>query len=260
MKRLKNQHLWMPAIAVLATVLMLLCSCSDDMVTGSKVRTDNVAEAVFTFDGAVSKFANYRTFDEKMAACQIPEDLLKKLPTERLVQLCAQHPLNAICYAYDNPMTGAKYIMAHFNGFQELKSRSDAAEKLVDFYSGIDYAHVQSEPYAITLKDRNGNTYSNSGISFVELILASGEISQLTNATEAAKLTAAVDDKFEQKAANPSVFSAVSLRSSLMVRANIALESGRLNGEQAKAVSSFYECGGSLDRMGEVSRILFTGK
>lgn len=103
---------------MLATILLLLGSCSDDMVNGSKVRADNVAEAVFTFDGAVSNFANYRTFDEKMAACQIPGDLLKKLPTERLVELCAQHPLNAICYAYDNPMTGAKYIMAHFNGFQ----------------------------------------------------------------------------------------------------------------------------------------------
>ena len=102
MRRLKNLHLWKPATAVLATILLLLCSCSDDMVTGSKVRTDNVAEA------AMSNFANYRTFDEKMAVCQIPEDLLTKLSTERLVELCAQHPLNAICYAYDNPMTGAK--------------------------------------------------------------------------------------------------------------------------------------------------------
>ena len=150
--------------------------------------------------------------------------------------------------------------MAHFNGFQELKKRGDAAEKMVEFYRGIDYTHVQSQPYAITLKDRHGNAYSNSSITFVELMLASGEIAQLSNATEATKLTAAVDEKFEQKAANPSVFSAVSLRSSLMVRSKIALESGSLNGEQSKAVSSFYENGGSLDRMGEVSRILFTGK
>ena len=34
----------MPAIAVLATVLMLLYSCSDDMVTGSNAKGDDAVE------------------------------------------------------------------------------------------------------------------------------------------------------------------------------------------------------------------------
>ena len=42
---------------------------------------------------------------------QIPDSILHQLSTDQLVALCAKHPLNVICNAYDDPMIGAKYIV-----------------------------------------------------------------------------------------------------------------------------------------------------
>ena len=40
-----------------------------------------------------------------------PDSILHQLSTDQLVALCAKHPLNVICNAYDDPMIGAKYIV-----------------------------------------------------------------------------------------------------------------------------------------------------
>lgn len=48
---------------------------------------------------------------QKMQMSQIHDSILHQLSTDQLVALCAKHPLNVICNAYDNPMIGAKYIV-----------------------------------------------------------------------------------------------------------------------------------------------------
>ena len=48
---------------------------------------------------------------KKMQMSQIPDSILHQLSTDQLVALCAKHPLDVICNAYDDPMIGAKYIV-----------------------------------------------------------------------------------------------------------------------------------------------------
>ena len=67
----------------------------------------------FSFDGIYNSdpWKNATSFDKKMQMSQIPDSILHQLSTDQLVALCAKHPLNVICNAYDNPMIGAKYIV-----------------------------------------------------------------------------------------------------------------------------------------------------
>ena len=131
----------MKQLFLLFAVLLMVCSCSDEILNEDNhqaiLGTSNVA---FSFDSITSN-GNWKSYSiqQKFDACQIPDSLLSKLTTKELVEICASHPLNPICNAYNNPMDGARYIMRNFSGFKELQKREDAAEKLLDFYESIDF-------------------------------------------------------------------------------------------------------------------------
>ena len=168
----------MKQLILLFAVLLMVCSCSDEILNEDNHQAIlGASNVTFSFDSITSN-GNWKlcSFKQKFDACQIPDSLLSELTTKELVELCASHPLNPICYAYNNPMDGAQYIMKNFNGFKELQKREDAAERLLDFYEGIDFIKVTNSPYPITHEGNNGKFYSGLNILFIELVLASGEI------------------------------------------------------------------------------------
>ena len=98
-------------VTVLPFIILLsisLSSCSDNSIDDM-----HTIKSQFSFDGIYNSdpWKNATSFDKKMQMSQIPDSILHQLSTDQLVALCAKHPLNVICNAYDNPMIGAKYIV-----------------------------------------------------------------------------------------------------------------------------------------------------
>ena len=72
-------------------------------------------------------YGNHQTM---INACQIPEDILKDMPTDQLVQTVMAYPLWGDVLAYDSREMAYGLIKGSFNGLRELYSREDAAECL----------------------------------------------------------------------------------------------------------------------------------
>jgi hypothetical protein len=78
------------------------------------------------------------SFEEKILAYNIPDEILKKISTAELVKVCFAYPDWGIIHAYNDRITGLSNLMRQFNGFYELVDRKDAAKELIKYYAGMD--------------------------------------------------------------------------------------------------------------------------
>ena len=249
----------MKQLILLFAVLLMVCSCSDEILNEDNHQAIlGASNVTFSFDSITSN-GNWKlcSFKQKFDACQIPDSLLSELTTKELVELCASHPLNPICYAYNNPMDGAQYIMKNFNGFKELQKREDAAERLLDFYEGIDFIKVTNSPYPITHEGNNGKFYSGLNILFIELVLASGEIPSLYNIINSERLERVSYSKFEQKLDKKDTYGMISLSNSLIIQSQVALKTKRLEKNDRRIIQNFYNSCGRFSDISMVSKILY---
>ena len=98
----------------------------------------NIAEAYYPYgyEGyyypALPLMSNwpYGNHATMINACQIPEDILKDMSTDQLVQTVMAYPLWGDVLAYDSREVAYGLIKGSFNGLRELYSREDAAECL----------------------------------------------------------------------------------------------------------------------------------
>lgn len=73
----------------------------------------------------------FTTHDEKIAACQIPEDILSKMTKDALTETVLNYPLMIDMLAMPNRMTGYENIYNNFNGLRELASRSNVSNDMI---------------------------------------------------------------------------------------------------------------------------------
>lgn len=81
---------------------------------------------------------------EIYAALQIPENTLKRIDTESLVQICLDYPATTIFHIFDTPQQGFDGFYKQFNGIQTTHSLESG--QLVDF--DIQYVYKQAKTLA----------------------------------------------------------------------------------------------------------------
>ncbi|MDO4511636.1 MAG: hypothetical protein Q4B68_07470 [Bacteroidales bacterium] len=194
---------------------------------------------------------------QKLTLCQLPESKLQELSTQELVELCAQHPLSPVCNAYENPMIGAKVVMSSFNGFKELVKRKDAAEKVLDFYEGLDFSASVKYPYPITIPGLNGKLYSSSHISFIELLIASNEIADLYKSGNVERMKSISSTKFLQKIRAIKIFGKTSISPTLMVQSQIAIKTHSLSKDDEAKIANFINHGGNVEDINTIISTLY---
>lgn len=180
-------------------LLFLLVACNEELQIDTKQPTiDNKTRAftsqTFSFDSVTKPeiWKTFQTLEEMQSACQIPDDVLPNLSTEELVQICMDYPLFGNFSAYNDELVGIKKVMDGFNGFTELKKRTDAAEKLLDLYENVNVATLNSDK-------ENIETYPNIKLGYLELILSSGEFESLYQGNLLQRLNILHEKKFNEK-------------------------------------------------------------
>lgn len=93
------------------------------------------------------EWEQFTTHSEMVQACQIPNDVLKLISTQDLLKLCLNYPLQFDFYAYNTVDEGLRAVLSQFNGLQELISRPNCFEVLVNNYS--------TELHALPLRGEN---------------------------------------------------------------------------------------------------------
>lgn len=107
-----------------------------------------------------------KCFEDRIAACEVPEEYLSGMTTMALLKTCIDYPL-IYCYsAYENELQAVKAISEFSNVYMELINRSDAADAIIDFYSKATVrTSVDSLSYG-----RNGTSLSLTQIHFLEIL------------------------------------------------------------------------------------------
>ena len=76
----------------------------------------------------------FNSHEEMVNACQIPDDVLVCLSTDKLTDLCLQYPMLLDIFAFNFLDNGLNQLFISFNGIRELYKRKDAAKSLTDRY------------------------------------------------------------------------------------------------------------------------------
>lgn len=133
----------MKTTSALALCLLLsVYGCSESIeqtlekTCSSKLETRSIEPRHFTFPPL--QWENFKTHQEKLAACQIPDNILQEIPTDELIKICLEYPLLFDAFAFDTPIVGLKKVISRFNGFQELMKRKDNCLTLFNYLKKID--------------------------------------------------------------------------------------------------------------------------
>ena len=237
---------------ILILTSILLTACAEEVIMTDSVARDASKKVAFSYDSVTvpSVWSTFGTFNEMMNACQIPDDVLKELPTDTLVALCVYHPLANTYLYHDNPMNGLRLFLDGFNGFEELKQRADCAEKIMDYYELIELSY-STEPTA--------NKYSKHRldmrplqVAFIELLIASKEVPELYDAQNIGRLEQIANVKYEQKLQSNLYKTSFALSKSLLIGAQMKVTRSGVSNDK---LAEFIDCGGMLQNAGEITEI-----
>lgn len=239
--------------------IMLLGACAEDVMVHNVMNTSVTGRSTFSYDSVTNPevWKTFMSFEEMMNATQIPEDILKELPTDTLVALCMNHPMAGNYIYYNNHIRGALSVMKHFNGFQELKRREDAAEKIMDFYEKMDIDY--------NVSDRKRNPYAHYRteikpfqVGFTELVIATNDIPELYSDKNIDRLERITNVKYEAKIQNKKYNKASALGHSLLIGAQIKMKK---EGKSNTKLQQFIDKGGDIRTQKdftEISRIIYS--
>jgi hypothetical protein len=170
------------------------------------------------------KWSELNSHSEMISACEVPNELIDQMSTQDLVDLVLQYPLLGEILAYTTYDQGLEAVKAEFNGLQELYSREDVAEVLLDTYCSKDVtekSHVNSndrkELERIRKKDGINNELDKIistdvlneevtqdmddiiTMTFLETIIAQDDIISKFDENELKTLSSEAEKKYKEK-------------------------------------------------------------
>lgn len=185
----------------------------------------------------------FQTSDEMVESCQIPNDILQSLSTEKLLNLCLRYPMFLDIHFANNLQDGLNIIIPSFNGFVELLSRKDCPDELLNLYSAEIPCDVQQKKGNNTLR-----------LFYLELLMSHEQIINKLDEPQRKHLLqealAKLNTKINKK---HSVF--YELSSALILTRLVGLTESKDKIQSDKWLDSFNQRGTLIDSM-EVSKII----
>ena len=118
---------------LLLTVTVFMC------FTTALCQTQKEPEVTFEypFKQSSPEWRNFKNSTERIAALQIPQDVVSRIPTDDLLRICLDFPYLSDMLAYNNLDMGFKAMSSKFNGFEELFNRINLIDALLKKYEKI---------------------------------------------------------------------------------------------------------------------------
>lgn len=156
---------------------------------------------------------------EKVAVCQIPEEVIASLTTKQLLDVSLAYPLLPDVYAFENIENGINKLFDDFNGLRALSQRGDAITHFVEAYDKR-IKHVPALDGNYPDHDKGEFIV---GISNLELIATRAAFyieSARSNFsfTESKELMRALYEGYVVKYNNPTHFSGIGFQTNLFAR------------------------------------------
>ena len=144
--------------------------------------------------------------EEIFEKLNIPENVLKELDTESLVQICLDYPAaTAIMFVYNTPQQGFDVFFTQFNGIRELMNRKDVGHFLLKKYGSMSLADFNP---LWTLEEQGDFAFR---FYYVELFLVQPQSLQSLDGSERKLLLKESLQKFDIKRSRSDLFGGNSL-------------------------------------------------
>jgi hypothetical protein len=124
--------------SLLACVCLICISCISAAINNNGQRQSVVSGYDFPVKPGTAEWINLGTMEERVKACQISDDILKKMSTDELIETVLDYPYMGDLYAFNSYNIGFDVVTERFNGMRELLSRNDLAAKLLLKYQNTD--------------------------------------------------------------------------------------------------------------------------
>lgn len=135
-------------IIILLPLIFIICACgevnekSSAEIAPAMETTATKAAKGDSYSYPYVDWSTFKTHSEKVAACEIPNSVLKDISTEGLVETCMNYPFLFDAYAFDSPVKGLRTVASRSNGFKELLRRNDNCEYVFKYLLDNDVRNV----------------------------------------------------------------------------------------------------------------------
>ena len=150
---------------------------------------------------------------ERIAAVQIPEDVLMSSSSEEIVDMVIDFPLFGYFTAFNTPQEGFLIMLYRFNLFKHLLSRKDVGKDLIAVYKDAGMSGFEKKSYS--------NEFWTIKLKYLELILSQNEIIESLTEEEKLELIIEAKNKLEKKGQDESFRSLPSFQSSTLMMVKI---------------------------------------
>ena len=150
-----------------------------------------------------------KSVEQMYQACQIPDNVLKRIDTETLVDICLNFPAPPLFPLYNYPQQAFMTYFSNFNGIRELFERKDAGHYLLKKYAMMSFADFNP----LWPLHQQGEFVSH--YKFIEAILAQPQIISTLDEKDRKALLKETLKKIDEKLAKEELFGGFSLEINL---------------------------------------------
>lgn len=140
------------------------------------------------------EWKNFTTHSQMVEACMIPDDVLKTISSEELIDLCLKYPLLMDIFAYNSLSDGFDSFYSSFNGIQELINRKNVVNYLLHSY---EESLLQIE--SINNKSSKTKFDDIMKVSFIEMMLGCNQLQTKLTSEEQNNVLAALQSAYSTK-------------------------------------------------------------
>lgn len=154
----------------------------------------------------------------RIISMQIPNNIIREIPTEELLGLCLDYPYIIDVIFADNYQKGIEISISEFNGFREVLKREDVVKVLVK--------KLESIPNKInSIKNKTDIEKGRFSFQcfFLELLIAQDAILSKMNQEQENSICASLFRNIEAKNAESDIFGEINSVSTSLILAKMAL-------------------------------------
>jgi len=215
-----NKYTKLIALCAICALFFTVKSCKNPEISLNDIEEEQLqipltrsGELVWDYPvkPGMPEWSQYKSIDAMYQACQIPDDILKNLDTESLVELCLNFPVRILFPLYNTPQQAFMQYYSNFNGIRELFKRKDAGQYLLEKYSSMFLAEF-NPLWESHQQGRFINHYK-----FVESILSQPQVIASLDTEGRKALLKEATNKMDEKLLKTDLFSGFSLEINLWV-------------------------------------------
>lgn len=177
-------------VSIFLSIILILSITSFSFATNS-----NTDKFVYPIQPGSEKWENLN-HGERILALQIPENILKNMSTEELVEAVLDYPCFIDFMFYNTYQEGFEVLKQNFNGIRELFSRNDFGEYLLNKYKQKNVRTLLN----INSKDQQ---FENSlKLTYLETLLAQPEVLKKLSNNQINELSTLVEKNYQMQLKN----------------------------------------------------------